>query len=272
MEYFNRDSLSGLRVLKTREAAGLQLSEGVYTSRTKVPAHSHHQAIFCVALSGLCNEVYAGATRSYEAFTVEFLPPDHYHSLDFPFADLRAFGVEVPAHWLERAREYSLRIDDSVHSHRGVLSSLMMKLYVEFARRDFASTLAIEGLALEMLAEISRRQIKTERTPPRWLARVTEILHEQFSARLTITELAALVGVHPVHLAREFRRFHRRSVGDYLRQLRIEHACRELRTSRQSLATIAVGAGFSDQSHFCRQFKRQFGMTPAEYRSIFAAN
>jgi AraC family transcriptional regulator len=272
MEMSVRETPFGGSVLKTREVSGLSLVDRVYAEKTTVPNHSHQQAIFCIALNGICNEVYAGATRTYEAFTVEFLPPDHCHSLRFPFADMHAFSVNMPPQWLERARQYSLSINDSLHSHRGMLSSLMMKLYAEFAQLDDASSLAIEGLALETLVEVSRRQVKSERTPPRWLAQTTEILRDGFSAGLTVTQLASMVGVHPVHLAREFRRFHRCTVGDYVRHLRIEEASRELRTSKQSLAAIAADAGFSDQSHFCRTFKRHTGMTPAKYRSTFAAN
>jgi AraC family transcriptional regulator len=272
MEVSVRETPFCLKVLKAREVSGLQLKDGIYSANTTVPGHLHQQAVFCIALNGICNEIYVGATRTYEAFTVEFLPPGQCHSLHFPFADMRAFSVNVPPHWLERAREYSLTINDSVHSHHGMLSRLMMKLYGEFAQTDEASSLAIEGLALEMLAEVSRRQVKSERTRPRWLAQAMEILHDGFSARLTVTQVASMVGVHPVHLTREFRRFHRCTVGDYIRHLRIEQASRELRTSNNSLAAIAAGAGFSDQSHFSRTFKRFTGMTPAKYRETFIAN
>ena len=54
---------------------------------------------------------------------------------------------------------------------------MMMKLYREFLHMDEASPLAIEGLALEMLAEVSRRQVSlSDRTPPRWLGRAVELL------------------------------------------------------------------------------------------------
>jgi AraC family transcriptional regulator len=79
--------------------------------------------------------------------------------------------------------------------------------------------------------------------------------------------MAAAAGVHPVHLAREFRRFERCTVGEYIRRLRIERACNELSNSNDSIAAIASGTGFYDQSHFGRIFKRVVGMTPIEYRA-----
>ena len=266
------ESPFGGRVINKREVSGLRLVDGVYSAKTRVPSHSHEQAVFCIALKGACSEVYAGKVREYEAWTVEFLPSNQCHSLNFPLADTRAFSIDVAPEWLERAREFSLGLENSVYCHGGFLSRLIMRLYSEFLEPDCASHLAIEGLALEMLAEASRRQVKfSERTPPRWLKQAVELLRERFSERLTITEVAAEVGVHPVHLAREFRRFHRCTMGEYIRHLRIEQACRQLHTSAESLATIATGVGFSDQSHFSRTFKRLIGMTPAGYRSTFAA-
>ena len=148
-----------------------------------------------------------------------------------------------------------------------------MKLYREFLQVDDASRLAIEGLALEMLAAVSRHQDKSsDKRAPRWLERAIELLRERSPERLTIAEIATTVGVHPVHLAREFRRFKRCTIGEYVRELRIERACHQLRNSAEPLAAIAAGAGFSDQSHFCRTFKRVIGMTPAEYRSALATH
>src|SRR2546427_3461078 len=270
MDLSLRHSHFGGRVIKTHEFSGLRLVERAYSAKTKVPKHTHEQAVFCIALDGLCNEAFAGKLREYKPFTVEFLPSNQCHSLAFPGAETRAFSVDISSFWLERAREYSLKLEDSVHCQSGLLSGLFMKLYCEFRQMDNASPLAIEGLTLEMLAEASRRQVKvSDRTPPRWLVRARELLHAQFSEHLTIAQLATSVGVHPVHLAREFRKFYRCTIGEYIRQLRIEHACRALYASDAPLAAIASAAGFSDQSHFSRTFKRLIGVTPLEYRAAF---
>ena len=63
--------------------------------------------------------------------------------------------------------------------------------------------------------------------------------------------------VHPVHLAQTFRKFYRCTIGDYVRSLRIEFACRQLAATKMPLSEIALLAGFADQSHFTRTFRKR---------------
>ena len=79
---------------------------------------------------------------------------------------------------------------------------------------------------------------------------------------LPLADVARRVGVHPVHLARTFRRVHQITFAGYVRHVRIEFARRELAASDAPLGDIAVAAGFCDQSHFSRLFKRYTGLTP----------
>jgi AraC family transcriptional regulator len=67
--------------------------------------------------------------------------------------------------------------------------------------------------------------------------------------------------VHPVYLARVFRRRHGCSVSEYLRALRLEEAGR-LVLQGAPLAQAAYAAGFADQAHFTRCFAAAFGFTP----------
>jgi AraC family transcriptional regulator len=258
------------RIIRSQEFAGFRLVDGVYSAKTTVPTHAHPYAVFCVALKGMCTEAFAGNVRQYEASTVEFLPADQSHSLDFPFADTRAFSINIATYWIERAREFSLRLDNSVHAHAGLLSGLMMKIYGEFRHRDSASPVAIQGLVMEMFAAVSRNHSHPSVGPPqRWLAWAVEFLRESYTEHLTLAQVASAAGVHPVYLAREFRRSHGCTIGEYIRRLRVERACRQLSSSDESLATIAAATGFSDQSHFSRTFKRLMGITPTQYRANF---
>lgn len=257
------------RILKTWQVSGLSLVEAVYEPKLEVPRHEHQQANFCIALRGSCTERFGEKTREYKPFTLDFLPPGCPHSLNFQAVELRYFSMNIAPQWLERAREYSLLVDRSIHCHGGLLGELFMRVYKEFTWMDEASPLAVEGLALEMLAEVSRRQAKArERRSARWLEQARDLLHARFSEPPSLVGIAAAVSVHPIHLAREFRKQFHCTIGEYVRRLRVEYACAELASSETALADIAAAAGFSDQSHFSRTFKHLIGMTPAQYRKI----
>jgi AraC family transcriptional regulator len=146
-----------------------------------------------------------------------------------------------------------------------------MRLYQEFTQMDSVSPVAIEGLALELLAEVSRQSLHgAGRKPPRWLDQARALVEGRFSERLSLVDVATAVGVHPVHLAREFRRWHRCTVGEYIRRLRIEFAREAISTTDLPLGRIAFDAGFCEPSHFTRTFRRLTGMTPAEFRATFS--
>jgi AraC family transcriptional regulator len=247
---------------------GLTLAIASYEMRQKVPNHSHENAFLCMALRGVCTEIYGRKVRVFEPSVLSFLPAGNMHSLEFHNTGMHSFSIEIAPLLAQRVGEYSLSLDTSIHCHGGLLTQLYKKTYAEFVRMDDVAPLAIEGLVLEMLAEVSRGQTEgaVDRSP-RWLKQAQELIHEQFSESLTLSDISRAVGIHPVHLCRVFREHHRCTIGDYIRRLRIESASRQILTSNAALVEIAAAAGFSDQSHFSRIFKRVMGVTPTEYRA-----
>src|SRR5207302_385476 len=80
-----------------------------------------------------------------------------------------------------------------------------------------------------------------------------EFLREQFRDPVGLRDAAREAGVHPVYLARVFRRHHGCPVSEYLRALRLVEAGR-LVLEGASLAHAAHAAGFADQAHVSRRF------------------
>ena len=102
--------------------------------------------------------------------------------------------------------------------------------------------------------------------PPTRIELVKELIHSHLQEPLTLSALAKHVGMHPVYLAQAFRKVCGCTVGEYVRERRIEFACRELTNLNNTISEIAAAAGFFDQSHFTRTFKRLLGVTPGEFR------
>ena len=96
--------------------------------------------------------------------------------------------------------------------------------------------------------------------------RVLEIIHARLDARLTVEMLAHEAGLSPAHFARAFKETIGRAPHQYLLSLRLERARRLLEMPDANLSNIAQRAGFADQAHFTRLFKRAYGITPGALR------
>ncbi|WP_158821912.1 AraC family transcriptional regulator [Granulicella sp. S156] len=254
------------KVVKATETSAMTLSEVTYRSGLSTPKHCHKQAMVVVSLEGLSTQLYGNKPTVCKPWSVSFHPPEEVHWDHFYAPGVRDLNIEIAPDKLSTFRDYSSAFDRPFTSMGWEPRQIAAKLYREFREFDELSPLAIEGLLIELLVEASRRQASRHSAPPIWLRQAREILRAQFAQSMTLTDLAQSVGVHPVHLAREFHRFFCRTVGQELRQLRIECACREILESKKTLGEIALIAGFSDQSHFTRTFKRMTGMTPIQFR------
>ena len=247
--------------------SGLRLSERTYAAHFKTPRHSHPEAYFCLILDGISTQSFGSKSRVREPLTTTFYPPNELQSEAFGGGGGRIFNIEVDSRWLHHFREHSVIGDESKGFQGGAVGWLMSKLYHEFRRLDQASALMIEGLTFEIIGEASRRSAPHRSHTSLWLSQARDILHDQFSSNLTLAGIAKMVAVHPVYLATSFRKKYHCTMGEYRQRLRIEFACRELAKSEYSLAQIAMAAGFANQAHFSKTFKRLTGMTPASYRS-----
>lgn len=248
---------------------GFSFTEKLYSSKVKLPVHAHELSHFCFVLSGNYKEKIGFKHSEREPAALVFYPPEVSHSEEH-LTDGRHFLVEIDAQGLEKVREYGGSLNEPVIFGDKISSWLAARMYKEFRDRDNFSALVLESLVTELLIEASRQELPSkEGKPPRWLKRVKEFLHENFIIPPSLNELANTAEVHPTHLTRVFRRFEHCTIGEYIRKIRIEQACRKMLVSKAPLVEIALDMGFADQTHFTRSFRRVAGMTPTEFRSIF---
>jgi AraC family transcriptional regulator len=180
-----------------------------------------------------------------------------------------SLNVELGSTWMRRVSELVAPLDRPAEFGGDGVAAAGLELLRELRRDDADSALAIEGLTLEILAASAKRRETVDRTAPRWLREARELLEAQ-PRSASLRSVAEQAGVHPVHFAATFRRFFGCSLGEFQRRRRFELARRKLADPGISLAQCAADAGFADQSHMTRTFKRFSGMTPGDYRSFLA--
>jgi AraC family transcriptional regulator len=229
--------------------------------------HFHDHAVIGVMLSGGFQVRMSGRVRSCEASAVFTEPAGESHSNTIGRTGARIVVVQPDVDpGLPRA--ISQLFDNAVHFRDGRVSMLASRLADELGMVDDLAPLAIEGLALELLARVGR-WAPPKPTPPPWLRRVEDLIHDRFLEPIQIEDLAREADVHPAHLARVFRRHYRVSLACYIRNLRIGWAVERLTGSNESLSSMAFRSGFADQSHFTRTFRAQIGLTPGAYRRLY---
>ena len=255
-------------IRKHASVGGVTLTETSYDPKFRIPRHWHAHNYISVVLKGEFIESFGKRTKVCRPGCIIFHPAGEIHSEAFGKVGGRLFNIEVDSNWFGRSKKNFRGLEKSGAFVAGTISGVALKIYREFLLMDELSPLAIEGLMLEMLVEVSRGSgDKLRKGPPLWLEQAKRLLQERFSEKLSLDEIAKSVHVHPVHLASVFRRYFRLTVGEYIRQLRTDFACRELSTSDRPLNEIAAAAGFSDQSHLSRTLKRITNMTPSQYRN-----
>jgi AraC family transcriptional regulator len=251
--------------LATREVASFVLIDTIYRPGLKIPVHSHDHAFFCLVRHGTFSEVLGKTVRICKPATINFHPAGELHSDSFNESGGHCLNLQIAPQWTEQSR---LMLNRSAQFHDGVLLQLGARLYKEMYEQDECSSLVIEGLILEILGETTRNQ-SHPLTPrcPKWLAEVRDIIKQHFAEPLSLSQISGMVDMHPTHVARAFRQYHRCTVGDYVRRTRVDFACHQLSVSDEPIVDIAYRAGFSDHGHFCKTFKRLTGQTPTQFRS-----
>jgi AraC-like DNA-binding protein len=102
-------------------------------------------------------------------------------------------------------------------------------------------------------------------TPPAWLEAARTLIDGETPP--STSALARMLGLHPAWLARAYRQATGEGLRGTLHRRWVERAVLLLRESSLAQADIAADAGFCDQSHMIRVFRRVLGRTPSDVRA-----
>jgi AraC family transcriptional regulator len=274
MEAQNKRLESGLFLGETVDELRLNdlfLADVRYPERGNLPLHVHARSYFCLIRRGTYTESYDRKTRRCAPGMLVFHPAGEAHTETFDESHVDSFNVEIGPEWTRRMKEFGILLDQPVEFKGGERVTLAHRMLEELSANDSESSLSIEALTWEILAAFGGAHTPVERSQPHWLMDAREALDSRLDESISLRSVAREVGVHPVHFAAVFRRFHGCSPGQYLRRKRFERARHLISDPDLSLAQVATDTGFSDQSHLNRVFRRFTGMTPGQYRTFLSS-
>lgn len=224
-------------------------------------------AYFCFISQGALSDLNPAKRFAYSGVNLLFFPPHQPRSAGFDESS-QCLVVRVGPAMLSRVR-IELRDRSPLKIEGWEALWLIRKLQAEFPKEADSGSLIVEAIILQLLV-ITARCSRDERTNSTraWLSNVRRVIEQQYLDEFRLSDLASLAGVHRVHLVREFRKHYGATIGQYIRKLRIDHACQLLGQTNLPLREISSTCRFADQSHFTKQFRKLSGLTPAAYRNL----
>ncbi|NUW75178.1 helix-turn-helix domain-containing protein [Vibrio mediterranei] len=204
----------------------------------------------------------------------------------FLFAACRLLnGHSVVVHWRheqEFASEFPdipLLSDQLYHVDKNRITCVggtaAIELAVELISRHCGRQKALKGLADMFVDEARQSQhgVKSlsfgqdgNTASPAQTKRAIALMRQMLSKRQTIDVIASEIGISRRQLDRLFMEAHDTTAKGYWLKMRLGHAHWRINNSSLPLGQIAEEIGIGDVSYFCKQFKRHYGINPAELR------
>jgi AraC-like DNA-binding protein len=265
----------------------------------KVPPHDHEFCELCVVVAGRGIHQDATGRRAMRPGDVFITMPGQVHALT-PLGGLRVWNIYYLAEWfmgdLETLRSeprvlttfFSHQLfgrapkDQVSHVHlspkiRQRVQEEIRQLSNEVTRPD-ASTLFLRGcfekILFHLAATVPPNAIAEAAVTRKEIWQVIQRIDELLAAGQVFEPAVVAKGAHVGvdRLARIFKQHTGLTPFEYFQRRRLQLARRRLLNPDQSAAMIALSLGFADASHFGRDFRREFGLTPRQFRGLFAAD
>ena len=225
--------------------------------------HTHDDAHFVMLLEGQYLTAASGGHAECVPGTLIYNPPGTTHRDRFRSSDGEFFTLSLPD---------SIKTDFANYADGGArqmdrrTQAFALAMANECLQWRLDSPELVRALVLELMDRTTAKRASDTCGVPGWLSAARDWLHDHQDRAPRIAALAEACGVHPVYLARMFRRHFGCSPVEYSRRLRMSRATHWLREGDASIAEIALRCGFADQSHFHRHFLRVHGHSPSAFR------
>ncbi|NKQ58279.1 AraC family transcriptional regulator [Amycolatopsis sp. K13G38] len=233
--------------------------------------HSHDTYSFGVTEAGAQAFTCRGAARTSAAGMVMAFNPDEPHDGHPAIADgftyrIVHIGPELIRDVLGDAAQRPVGLPLFVEPvlTDAVLAGALRRLHAAFADSGLAQDEALGATVRALVGRGATRPVRS-RALPVGVRRVRELLDAEYARDLRADDLAEAAGCSRYALHRGFVTAYGMAPSDYQRQVRLREARRLLATGAPP-ADAALAAGFADQAHLTRWFKRCYGVTPGVFQ------
>ncbi len=226
-------------------------------------SHYHLNPHICFLLQGADKEKRRNQVYQRKGGDIFFYYSGEEHETVQVNRFMKSMVIELDISFLKKydLAESQLELALEKNNH---LKFTMLKTLKEFQNPDNSNAiLSIQMLVLNLYSlSVSKKKA------PEWLLKVEELLQDKWNETITLDDLATVANIHPVTISKYFAKFHKETLSEYIRKIKVEHSLSLIKNSNQSLTEVAHYCGFADQSHFIRCFKNATGYLPKDFRKL----
>lgn len=200
--------------------------------------------------------IYPDTPASYEADETD---PWEYYWV--------GFGGAEACHLMEHTA-FSPTHPVMATDRRERLRDLLLQLYQVTGNElsDHTRMVGYLYLVLSVLIEASGHPQNPRELSELYLKKAVDFITDHYEAPISVTEIAAHIGISRSHLYRIFMQHLDESPKQYLEHYRMQQAARLLEQTSLSIAEVAALVGYGDPLHFSKAFKLRMGVSPKHYR------
>jgi AraC family transcriptional regulator len=245
-----------------------QVYQHTYVPGLKQAIHAHAETTVTLVLRGSLQERVGVVNEVARPLSIVVKPGDTEHTDEFGPRGADTLQIRIPAHASGPLLEWQPSLNQWRWQHAPQAAHSFLILLQHF-RAAPANVTALQPYIIDALAALAP-DADVDFAPPKWLLIVREAIDDAVQPP-RLSDLALLAGVHPVYLARLFRRAFGCSVNEYIQCRRIQKVAELTTDGRHSLSTAAHAAGFSDHAHMCRVFRRRIKSAPGSVQRSLSA-
>ena len=252
---------------------------------TGTSLHCHDFSEIVLVNSGGLIHLVNGDHQHLEAGTIVFMRPDDEHSfmpdgrsdkaevvlLDFDlelflslsiYLENDTFLQQLTASVLPPSFQLDPASATALYSRMLTLNSPSLPPHLRKARLKILLGELYARFFIDEVILLSESQV------PDWLEELCAQMRREENFKGGVERMQRLACRTPGHLCKCFKRYLGKTPTDFVNELRLSHAARELADSGGDILSIADELGFQSLSHFYRLFKERYGVSPAVYRRM----
>ena len=261
---------------------GIALESFADIPSVAIPDHEHPTHFLNLLTHGSIKAQWTmeGRVRSEQNTpgTIYMLPAGTRDRVNWSGTSTRIVLVMEPR-FLARSLEKTAHLDNvELKTHWNLhdrhIQSLILALHADLEDGSPAGPVYGESLGLALGHYLIRRySVRTDKSPEcrggmptARLNRVFDFINQNSAQDIHLQELADIAGMSPHYFCELFKASTGLTAYQYILRRRIERAKQYLNDPKFGIASAGEAAGFSDQSHFTKVFRRMVGVTPLKFR------